>query len=173
MHAALLSAGPSLLTAYDPRERFDVRIGVNAAAGVAACDWWACGDGQTFVEVKPIGTPVVFTLDSDDGRVRIHRASHARKAEHRLFSWPEVQTDAPTCWKEWSLTAGLVLAVDLGAERVDVFGHGPFGDTDCVGRRFACRLTNWDRVHRDWSDVCRWANRRGVEVINRSEVACV
>ncbi|MFI4862426.1 MAG: hypothetical protein ACIAXF_17305, partial [Phycisphaerales bacterium JB063] len=70
MKIALLSAGPSLRQTFNPDAKFDLRVGVNRAAGAFHCDWWSCGDGQTFLEHEPVGFPVLFTMTEADGNLR-------------------------------------------------------------------------------------------------------
>ncbi len=166
MKAALLSAGPSLRQCFPWSERFDVRIGVNAAASAAHCDYWACGDAQTFEEVAPLGFPVVFTLDDQDGRLRHNRRNAARLAQHRVMGWNEVRdrVHPPAAFSNWSITAALALAVDLGITELHVYGHDMDGVVDCQGRAFIKRRENWKRVGTDWLTVSAWARERGVRI---------
>lgn len=163
---AILSAGRSLRQTYDPREPFDVCIGVNAAAAIFHCDWWSCGDGETFARVKAIGFPVVFTLDVDDGHYRIPAAAKRLK-KHRVVAWSELRgrTDAPPTWTDWSISAAVALAVDLGAEEIHVFGHDGHGTVDVSGHELAIRAGNWPRVNASWAAMVSWARARGVSVI--------
>ena len=168
MRVALLSAGPSLPQMFDPDAQNDLRVGVNSAAALFHCDWWACGDGVTFARVEPIGYPALFTLSPDDANLK---ANADRLSQHRVEPWGPLKQrfDSPQCWTNWSLTAGLVLAVDQGASEVYVYGHdfeiAPRSEvTDCVGYSLPKRRDNRDRVIRDWREVRKWAEGRGVPV---------
>jgi hypothetical protein len=175
---ALLSAGPSLKQTFDPDAKFDLRIGVNRAVGTYHCDWWACGDGQTFREHVPIGYPVVFTMSHTDGQLRA-KDTLERLDKHRVLTWGDFarQDDGaglPPCWTNWSITAGLTLAVCLKAREVHVYGHDMAGVTDVSGRRLDKRAENWKRVGRDWLTMVGWAKDRGVLVREHKEaVQCV
>lgn len=167
MKVAILSAGPSLVQTFDPDAGHDLRIGVNRAAGSFHCDWWSCGDGQTFREHEPIGLPVVFTMDRHDGQLRADCNVGERFARHRVVGWNECR-DAlagrglPGCWDNWSITAALALAVWQGAKHVDVYGHDMRGIVDVAGRRLDKRAENWKRVGKDWLMVSGWAREQGL-----------
>lgn len=165
MKIAILSAGPSLLQTYESDADYDMRIAVNAAAALRFCDWWACGDGQTFARVTPIGLPVVFTMDANDGHYR-RPGVPERLAQHRVvaWSWLREQIEAPACWSNWSLTAAIALAVYHGAEHIDIYGHDRCGTTDVAGFELAKRAEHWPRVNRDTDTLIMWARERGVGV---------
>lgn len=169
MRVALLSAGPSLRQTFDFDAHFDLRIGVNSAAAVAHCDWWACGDGQTFARVEPIGLPVLFTIDPADGWFRMTSNVQARRDRHRVVSWSEVEQRLhpphESAWKDWSITAALVLAVDLGATSVSVYGHDAVGTVDVAGHALNARRDFWPRVIAAWAATKDWAGGKGVRVI--------
>ena len=162
MNISILSAGPSLRQTFNPDQRYDLRIGVNGAASVFCCDWWCAGDGQTFAETTPVGFPVLFTMTKDDGHLR--RAGVAgRLLKHRVVEWGPILTrsGAPSCAQNWSVTMAVVLAVDLGARHIDLFGHDMKGTVDCNGKRlekrneyFSTKRTT--NVPVDMRDVLRW-----------------
>lgn len=172
MNVAILSAGPCLIQTFDPDTRHDLRIGVNRAAGVIPCDWWSCGDGQTFREHVPIGLPVLFTMDHQDGQLRADNRVKERVARHRVVVWGDCNRaldGLPACWSNWSITASLALAVWQGAKRVDVHGHYYDGEdetncTDVSGKRLDKRKETRPRVIADWRQMVSWANKQGITV---------
>lgn len=175
MRVALLSAGPSLRQTFDVDEHFDVRIGINSAAAMVHCDYWSCGDGQTFERVNPLGVPAVFTMRADDARVARKRQKIEPDKAHRFIDWPAIKESCvpPQCWSNWSITAAIALAVHLKADSIDLFGHGPFGDTDCSGFKLAKRMDNWPRVQADLEEMVRWVQSLGVLFVHREVAACV
>ena len=191
MHATILSAGPHLLETYRPLERVSpraVRIAVNAAAAKVACDYWCCGDGQTFARIDPVASPDPMTLftitDSDSwfhsrAEVRRRFEAHQRGGDQPggLRLWGPVARDlgAPGAATAWSITAALLLAVRLGARDVEVHGHYHEGDdpgniTDCAGFALAKRLDTRPRVLADWQTMRRWAHDRGIRVVEVAPV---
>lgn len=167
MKVAILSAGPSLVQTFDPDAGHDLSIGVNRAAGSFHCDWWSCGDAQTFAEHEPVGYPVLFTMTGADGQFRRFRDTPDRLAKHRMVLWGEC-SDAlagrglPACWNNWSITAAMALAVWQGAKHVDVYGHDMSGVIDVAGRRMDKRAEQWKRVGKDWMMVSGWAREQGL-----------
>lgn len=167
MRVAILSAGRSLRDTFDPDASFDLRIGVNSAAAMHHCDWWSCGDGQTFDRVVPIGLPAVFTLDPDDGWYRKQRRTAERIKRHRVMAWSQMKKQlpgAPDCWTNWSITAALVLAVEQGATQVHVYGHDMRGTIDVEGHELARRAELWPRVIDDWRATLAWTRESDVVV---------
>ena len=177
MRVGVLSAGPSLAKTYCPGADTDVRIGVNAAASLFECDWWSCGDGATFARVEPVGRPIVFTMTPDDGHLRTPQVAK-RLSEHEVVRWSSIKprVSPPKCWTNYSITAALALAVDLGASRIDIYGHDMTGTVDCAGYRLAKRAEQWDRksnsVRGSTNEVVRWCRDIGIEVVqHRPEAA--
>ena len=199
MRALILSAGPHLLETYRPIERMSpspVRIAVNSAAEKVACDYWCCGDGQTFARIDPrprIDTtpPTLFTITDSDSwfrrprkvseRFEAHRRAGDRPGGLRLWGPVARELGAPNAATSWSVTAALMLAVHLGARDVEVHGHYHAGDdpantTDCAGFTLAKRIDTRPRVLAAWHEVRRWAQSRGVRVVEvtpvREVVSC-
>jgi sugar phosphate isomerase/epimerase len=166
MRVAILSAGPSLRQTFDPDARTDLRIGVNAAATLFACDWWSCGDGCNFYELRPIGTPHLFTVTDSDAWLKRTEEVKARFASHHVETWGPVGSalNAPDGATTWSITAALMLAVHLGGKSVDVYGHDMVGTVDAAGRNIPARAGNYGRMREHWQSVREWAERRGVTV---------
>ncbi len=171
MRVAILSAGPRLAETFDPSEPFGARIAVNAAAAVYPCQWWCCGDAQTFARVVPPAdwpAPALFTMTESDSHFRNRKSTAQRLERHRMVLWSEVvqRVHPPAEATNWSITAALALAVDLGASEVNVYGHYYEGEdesnvTDCSGYTLAKRAENRERVIRDWRVVRRWAEGLG------------
>lgn len=166
MRVAILSAGPSLLHTFDPRETFNLRVAVNAAAGVVHADWWVAGDAQTFARVRPIGVPVMLTMNNTDEPYREHAE---RTATHRFCSWDWLMrsTDAPSQASNWSITMAIALSVLMRADQVDIFGHDATGTVDVCGFDLMKRTDNWKRQADDYESVVAWAESRGVRVSRR------
>lgn len=166
MKIAILSAGPSLRQTFNPDEHFDLRIAVNSAASAHHCDWWACGDAQTFDRVEAIGYPVLFTMTESDSHFRNRSSTAERLKQHRMVLWSEMglRLRPPQCWSDWSITAALALAVDQGGRQVHVYGHDMAGTIDINGHRLEKRAENWKRVAAAWDEMTRWASAQGVRV---------
>lgn len=169
MRAAILSSGPSLATVYDESmaARFDVRIAVNSAAVLYYCDWWVALDAAACNTLYPsvIGQTRLLCYAADVGSL-----SGGAKAMRAM-------TDADLLGKHlpgsrWavmysSLTA-LLLAYDLGADCVDVYGHDMEGSGDAVDPMATCRGRNvrrWEKEARLWNRLVSWVGERGMEVI--------
>lgn len=177
MRVAILSAGPRLGETFDPAERFDARIGVNAGALAYPVDWWSCGDAQTFARCElpeDWPAPVLFTMTDSDAHFRNRQATIDRLKRHRMVLWSEVRRRVcpPTEGTNWSICAALVLAVDLGAQVIEIFGHyypgeDPDNITDLSGYELAKRKENRARVLADFAVVKRWAEGRGIQVLER------
>ncbi len=174
MRFAILSAGPSLRQTFDPSAPFEERIAVNSAAAVHPCGWWCCGDAQTFDRVAPPAdwpVPVLFTVTESDSHFRRRQVTSDRFDRHRLVLWGPVgrRVGAPNESLTWSITAAIVLAVDLGAREIDVYGHDtewqdPQAHTDVLGHQLGRRVEIRDRMIADWHTTTRWAAGLGVRV---------
>lgn len=168
MKTAILSAGPSLPLTYDPAVVFDMRIAVNGAAKLYPCDWWSCCDHRGIELINPLRASNLLTMTlSNSGYQRPVVAQKLVGMNVRTCA--DVATDAPKCWRNWSVTMALVLAVEQGSRDVHVYGHDMRGDTDCTGRKCAKRRLIFSRDHQsnvptDWAAVRRWAQQTGVRV---------
>jgi len=138
---------------------------------VFVCDWWSCGDGQTFHRVEAVGLPVLFVMQPDCSWYRQTSAIRDRFARHRVVGWDKVRDSVtpPNEWSNWSVTAALALAVEQGASRVDVYGHDCRGIVDVSGHTLAKREDTWKRASNSvphcWRITRDWAASRGVEII--------
>lgn len=166
MRVALLSAGPSLLDTFDPDAKFDLRIGVNAAATLLHCDWWSCGDGCNVYELKPVGWPALFTCTDSDEWLKKDEQIRARVARHRVETWGAIEraVGAPGGVMTWSVTSAIPLAAWLGATSIDVYGHDMQGAVDIAGREIARRIGNYKRMSEHWRLACHWAKKRSIEI---------
>lgn len=182
MRVALISAGPSVLHTFDPTKRYDLRIAVNSAAAVFHCDWWVCGDGQTFERIvnhpehDVVGVPAILTLDRADRGFRSSGKVAMRHARHRVEDWGFVRDGVhpDNGAQNWSVTMALALAVQQGGREVHVFGHyhpdqaEPL-DADCIGFKLASRPEKFTtkrptNVPTDWATTKSWAQRQGVTI---------
>jgi len=133
--AAVLCPGPSL-AAVTPETlaAYDALLGVNRAVERAPCHWWAMLDTHTFTFTRPVNRPV---LVSSRGTYRSLRAQRPELAD-----WPWLDCrwiDAAgglhaVLWRKTSMTTAIVLAAELGARRIDVYGCDWEGEADWDGR---------------------------------------
>ncbi len=171
---AIISANPNLKKCYTPQTHHRSVIAVNSAAGLFPCDFWSCGDAKTFARVEPLSRsplPALFTLTESDNDFKAHSRVAERFLQSKVMTWKPVRatTGAPAEAVNWSITAALMLAVELGADAVEVYGHyGPGDDpanvTDCAGFELKKRLDTKQRVMADWNITKAWAVDRGVTV---------
>lgn len=180
---AILSSGPSLLK-FDPSERFDLRIGVNRAATVHACDWWVAGDEQAIWRHTKdpdaerqglvIGHPGVFTLSPAWAAV-MHGDRALFDSFREWLNWDSDKPRAlcpPTEWDCWSAGAAIVLAAYLGATELHLFGYDMAGEQDFAGYndpgRSRYNPIRWERERRIMPVLLDWIAGRGCRVVNRS-----
>ena len=159
MRVALLSAGPSLSSSFHPDAApHDVRIGVNTAASLFACDWWSCADQHRFAEIEPVGTPRLFTIDAEYHKMQSRNGDKVAKFE--VQGWKSVFADvsAPSIWQNFSATSALVLARWLGATHLDVYGVDMTGVTCCAGETMAPqrKQSRWERERDLWAEIVNW-----------------
>lgn len=167
---AILSSGPSLRL-FDPSERFDLRIGVNRAATVHACDWWSVGDQQAFWRhlTDPdnerhgmvIGRPRVITMSDTWGGVQgANRALFNEFPE--WMTWEKLRDTAcpPQEWDCYSSTIALVLAGHLGGAgcQITAFGCDMGGLSDFAGYTAESRFNDirWENERRIWTRLVDW-----------------
>lgn len=170
---AILSSGPSIRL-YDPSERFDLRIGVNRAATIHACDWWSVGDEQAFwrhVDDREndrhglvIGRPRVLTMSPAFWAV--HGGTPNPSALHREFpqwmKWEELRETAnpPQEWDCYSSSVALVLAGQLAGPGGEIvcFGCDMSGGCDFAGYTAKARFNDirWENERRIWARLTEW-----------------
>lgn len=126
--ATILCPGPSLARV----RRSDVlgaRIAVNRACEFAVCDWWAAGDSVALESFRPVGLPRLFAGDS----ATTHTPPHILgRFDVRRWDDPTLKTpDAD--WRWFTVTAAIVLAVNLGAVDVRILGADMRGVADFTG----------------------------------------
>jgi len=162
---AVLCPGPSLST-FEDTDAYDVRIGVNRAAGVVRCDYWVALDVHTAGITVPRGTPVVVNKPNIHKQMcrefqYVTQLPHLSVGSLRLRE-PRSKT---TNWRRFGLTVALVLAAELGAVHIDCFGVDWCGQADFDG--FCCvrnRRTEsrWERERRLWGQVAAVLAERNV-----------
>lgn len=164
MRFALLSAGPSLRRADPAAWAGATVIAVNTAAALHPCTWWSCGDDEAIEKiVNPIGVPHIWTMDVSHDRVQAHDPD--RHARHRWLTWQSVQIGQPFHAYDYSAPAAIVLAVHLGATKLDIFGVDMAGETDCYGTHWPGRgADRWAKERPIWRDTIAWAARQGVSI---------
>lgn len=169
MRIALLSAGESL-DRFDESAAYDLRIAVNTAAERFRCDWWSVGDHQPYLDIAAIDKDQirVFMMRGEIG----HLESLGVRLGERALAWDAINGLCPVVnWHEFSATAALVLAVQLGATAIDCYGCDMRGTKDYAGRsdiggRPAVRSEEdrWPRERRIWNDLIEWLESLGIAV---------
>lgn len=158
MYAAVLCPGPSLARTWPGDRPYDLRIGVNRAAVAFQCDYAAVLDSPLLRAIGRAfrGDPRLLT-----------RGAHRPKYSTR--PGPDVES-LPCPVRQWDLftaTAALVLAAQLGAELIDVYGadwtpNAPdFDGVNVAERRTAERFEKEREV---WADVVAWLAARNCHV---------
>lgn len=169
MQAAILSSGPSLTTVYDESMAacFDVRIAVNAAAVLRRCDWWVAVDAAAGNTLYPslLGRPRLLCYAAD-----VESLSGGVKELVAMTEADLLRRHRPG--SRWAVTysslAALLLAHDLGADRVDVYGHDMAGQGDAVDPLASTKgrhARRWEREARLWRRLVAWVGERGTRVI--------
>lgn len=166
MDVAILCPGPSLRGYLAAPVKHDLTIGVNGAVLGAECDWWLGVDANPFRWWTPLGKPKRCTSWT----------AHQSLTEERLLGdaeWLLCENIPTDCkreppWTNYSLTAAMVLADHLGADRIFIygcdwkgseyfFGEGPFPADIGVDR--------WGNEQWIFGHVEGWLRSHGVEVV--------
>lgn len=171
LDVAILCPGPSLAgRALELREH-DCLIGVNRAASQMRCDWWVFGDPEAFDGWRPL-----IRLDRSLKNVAWPRIFSSRSAlerikkRDRLANWPaplyyeDINTECPSRpdWRQFSVTAALVLAEHLGAFRITLYGCDWVGDRDSCGELQSSY--RWQNEQHAFSRVSGSLGDRGIHV---------
>lgn len=169
MRIALLSAGPSL-NRFDESEPYDLRIAVNTAAARHRCDWWSVGDHRPYLDIDALGKDAlrIFMMGPEIG----HLESLGVILGDRAMAWSELKGLCPVVnWDEFSATAAVVLAVQLGATAIDCYGCDMHGTKDYAGRsdiggRPTVRSEDdrWPKERRIWNALMDWLESLGIAV---------
>jgi len=139
-------------------------VGVNRAATLHACDVWAATDRPLVQRVKPLGTPVLLTIEAT-------RESLERRGE----AWPYLVvthcgiaggavTNTKHPWTRYSATAALYYLHWAGATHVDVWGADWSGEEDWDGKQAGENRSGlrWEEERTIWHRVI---NDTGIEVV--------
>jgi hypothetical protein len=159
--AAVLCPGPSLanVRAADLIE-YDALLGVNRAVERAACQWWVALDAHTFGFTRPVNRPVLVTSRGT------YRSLRARTPELADWPWLDCRWVDPigqhvVRWRKTSMTTAIVLAAELGAKRIDVYGCDWDGEADWDGRTDARYNRGEDKAGPDGRTIeGRWTMER-------------
>ena len=136
---------------------YDLAIGVNRAVRWVHCDVWCFCDAETYREnIDLTDLPPVLFLPryayEQRSRSLCVRGSMDRHIV-RLWEEPQLWPDrATTAWSHLSVTAAMVLAHNLGADRVDVYGAPMSGVADGDGHT----------MERNNRTEKRWRTERGL-----------
>lgn len=182
MRVALLSGGPSLTATWPQavaaRECFDLLIGVNGAATLYPVHWWSVGDWQTIYQHKMVplagewGLPSIWTMTPTADRIEDH-GRLPWMAGVRIKHWGQAKASAnhPQGWSTWSATAALVLACELGAKSIDMFGVDMAGTGDClVPVSAGHNERRWERERKVWLSTLDWLHRQNVAARHRQNL---
>jgi hypothetical protein len=156
----LLSPGPSL-EKWDGNATGDIVIAVNRAiVRHPSADFWSCGDLLTVQRhVRQLPAPPILWTHTDEAR-RLRREFPGMP--HRTYLRDEAKP-----WTTFSATAALMLAGELGAERVDCFGCDMSGELnwDNSAEPTANRTeSRWQRERVAWDALVGILAERGVSV---------
>lgn len=176
---ALLCPGPSLaqFPDFDELERgtYAAVIGVNRAAGHAACDYWVLCDNSAMQHTVPAGRP---TLVCDpECRQRLQKAFPAtveampwRDRVEDMECLQSELTPGRAKWWHFSATSALILAWRLGATEIVCYGVDWQGVEDWDGHTHLGMSRNeerWTRECQLWTQVVDLLARRDVTVTRK------
>ena len=165
MLAHLLCPGPSLSVYRQPEPR-PLTIAVNRAALAYECDWWAAVDYPMVKHNRRhvLGAPA---LCSARQQFEKFREQHGCCIEDGL--WPKWRMPGinPTAYSLYSFSAAMVLALQLGATRLEVFGADWRGTADYDGAQAGENRSDqrWENESRFFAEMSRFLGANGCEVI--------
>lgn len=176
--AAVLCPGPSLAS-WLPRLRgggegeFDLVVAVNRTAKEWPADYWAILDAESFTDVTPVGTPELVIPEKQYKRLTRLVPDVGERFNVHLR---EALACPPrsTFWHQWSATLAVVMAWNVGARRIEVFGADLAGTADFDGvtlERHDRDARRWRRERGAWLLTSTWLRSDGVEVWRRQEPA--
>lgn len=154
MRLALVCTGP---TANEFPGGYECTIGVKRAATAFLCDWVAILDSPTLAELCPmiLGSPRLLT-----------RAAYRPK----FSTIPGIDVESlsgPDKFDHWTATAALVLAGNIGANRIDVYGadwtDAPNFDGSSAGDSDRGPL-RWFREIKVWNEIVKRHAGNGIKV---------
>ena len=168
MKVAILSSGPSLPTVYDESMAafFDAVIGVNLAPVLFRCDWWVAVDAKTSNVLYPsvIGQPKLVVYENDYQALKGGNKGLVAMRETDLMAR---HTPGQRWSVTYSITTAVLLAVDLGASHVQVFGHDMRGEGDAQspnGKAKNRSPARWAKEARLWDRIVSWAAQVDISV---------
>lgn len=158
MRVVVLSPGPSLakLKAVPPA---DVVIGINRAAFVFECDWWAVLDSPFIREARPkiVGKPHLFTRAEYRPK---YPDWHSRSVEGLAGYCPNIHELAV-----FTAPAALIFAGWLGADYIDIYGCDMAGSGSFDGSSSDARTEDrWQRERRLFDIAGQQLAAHGVKV---------
>ena len=147
---------------------------VNKAAAKWACDYWAFFDFQTFANIEPIGKPILWTTRHADHHLRtmqpdlIERWDSFEKIyqDHLDIDWPGDGGTLPNRWNAYSGLAALGLGMQIGAEKVVVYGADMAGtkDIEAFDRESDRSPDRWNRERACWNILVNLMAKKGIQV---------
>lgn len=159
MNIAVLSPGPSLARIHEEDlSGFDLLIGVNHAVERFECDWWVALDSTTLKNVKPLGTPDLYT----QRKTKEWLTKRQRPERPRLIEDYQ-ETDIPRNACIYSTPCAVALAGQLGD--VTLIGADMEGSRDFAGREGENRTPKrWQREREVLDRITKWLEKRGTRV---------
>lgn len=154
MNATLLCPGPSLANYAGQGQ--GIVVGVNRAVVAHACDVWAACDRPLISSVKPLGHPVLFTIEAT--RASLAKRGHVTATITHDDLVDGIVENGRHPWTRYTATAALQYLAWSGATHIDVWGANWAGNLDWDGHRSPsdCRTTQrWDEERRIWDGVIK------------------
>lgn len=150
MNATLLCPGPTL--ANFTGDRRGMVVAVNRAAEAHHCDVWAASDWPLIIKTKPLGGPVLLTIQATkDALQRKGEAWPFGVITHSSIAGGTIDNGRHP-WTRYTATAALQYLAWSGATHVDVWG------CDWAGRE------DWDghTAKSDNRTTDRWRDERKI-----------
>ena len=167
MNVAILCPGPSLaaVTQADVAG-YDLRIGVNRAPILLRCDWWASLDYPVIRDYrdKVLGNPNLMTHSTTWNDIKGKVAAFpVRIPLENVEAWYGRKFERRTT------PAAMLLAGDLGAERISLYGDDKTSEPDFDGFQTAetalhRHADRWASERKDCDAITEFLHARGVEV---------
>jgi hypothetical protein len=166
MEVGILCPGPSLNRWLAAPVIHDLMIAVNGAATAVECDWWVGVDANPYRWWTPKGNPK---------RLTSWTAHRMLEQEGKLgnASWTLCENLPTDCkrdppWTNYSMTAAMVLADHLGADRIVIHGCDWKGAEyfDGPGPGLPADFSDYRWKNEQWiyGHVEGWLRNHGVEV---------